>query len=128
MPTILIVDDELQNLNALKRELNDKGVVWTILTAQSEVEAAALLNQYPVDVVITDLVMKTDQSGMEVMRLAKAKDPLIMVILITAFEKHLDRYRAFDLGAFDCVQKNMPGIVAAEEIFVKLKLHCVFET
>jgi class 3 adenylate cyclase/ActR/RegA family two-component response regulator len=119
MPTILIVDDEAQNLSALKRELSDRSPGWTIHGAGSEAEAAALLKQHAIDVVITDLVMGTEQSGMEVLRQAKAKDPLAMVILITAFEKHLDRYRAFELGAFDCVQKNMPGVIAAEEIFVK---------
>jgi adenylate cyclase len=119
MAIVLIVDDEPQNLNAMKRELADRNPAWTILTAGSETDAAALLNENRVDVVITDLVMDKDQSGMEVLRQAKLKDPLIMVILITAFEKNLDRYRAFDLGAFDCVQKNMPGVIAVEEILVK---------
>ncbi|MGO9304644.1 MAG: response regulator [Candidatus Korobacteraceae bacterium] len=119
MPTLLIVDDEPQNLTALKRELSDRSPTWTVYAAGNELEAGALLKQHAIDVIITDLVMGTDQSGMEVLRQAKAKDPLVMVILITAFEKHLDRYRAFELGAFDCVQKNMPGVIAAEEIFVK---------
>jgi class 3 adenylate cyclase len=119
MPTILIVDDELQNLNALKRALIEKNPSWTIHGAGNETEAVAAINQHRIDVVITDLVMATDQSGMEVLRQAKLKDPLTMVIVITAYEKHLDRYRAFELGAFDCVQKNMPGVIAAEEIFVK---------
>lgn len=121
MTCVLIVDDELQNRNAMERELSDKNPAWTILTAANESEAATLLNHHTIDVVITDLVMATAQSGMEVLRHAKLKDPLIMVILITAFEKSLDRYRAFELGAFDCVQKNMPGIIAAEEIFVKMQ-------
>ncbi len=77
------------------------------------------MSQNGVDAIITDLKMATDQSGMEVLRQAKERDPLVMVIMITAFEKLLDRYRAFELGAFDCVQKNTPGIIAAEEIFVK---------
>ena len=63
--------------------------------------------------------MATNQSGMEILREAKLKDPLTMVILITAFEKNLDRYRAFELGAFDCVQKNTPGVIALEEISIK---------
>lgn len=119
MPSILIVDDDPQNLNALKRELAARNPDWTVHIAANENEAAAFLNQHQIDLVITDLVMATDQGGMEVLRQAKVKDPLIMVILITAFEKHLDRYHAFDLGAFDCVQKNMPGVIAAEEIFFK---------
>lgn len=121
MPTILIVDDEPQNLAALKRELGSRSPLWTILTAGSEDEACKLLNLSPVDVVITDLVMTSEQGGMEILRHAKAKDPLMMVILITAFEKHLNRYNAFELGAFDCVQKNTPGVIAAEEIIVKTR-------
>lgn len=119
MPAILIVDDEGPNLNALKRELHDRCPSWTLYTATNEAEAGHVISQYPLDVIITDLKMTHDQSGMEVLRQAKARDPLMMVIMITAFEKLLDRYRAFDIGAFDCVQKNTPGIVAAEEIFVK---------
>jgi class 3 adenylate cyclase len=115
VPIVLIVDDESQNLKALKRELSEKS------PSESEAEATRIISQQEVDAVITDLVMTGDQGGMEVLRQAKAKDPLIVVILITAFEKHLDRYQAFDLGAFDCVQKNMPGVIAAEEILVKTR-------
>jgi class 3 adenylate cyclase len=121
MPNILIVDDEPQNLNALRRVLADRSPSWTVCTAGGEAEALALLGRHPFDVVITDLVMATEQSGMEVLRQAKAKDPFSMVILITAFEKQLDRYRAFELGAFDCVQKNTPNVIAAEEIYVKTR-------
>jgi adenylate cyclase len=121
MPVVLIVDDETENLKALKRELADRSPDWTLHTATGEKEACAFADEHPVDAIITDLKMATDQSGMEVLRHAKQRDPLIMVIMITAFEKLLDRYRAFDLGAFDCVQKNSPGIIAAEEIFVKTR-------
>lgn len=121
MPNILIVDDEPENLKSLKRYLEDGNSSWVVSTAQNEEEVSSVLNERPPDVVISDLVMATEQSGMNVLRQAKEKDPLIMVILITAFEKKLDRYRAFELGAFDCVQKNMPGIIAAEEILIKTK-------
>lgn len=119
MAAILLVDDEVGNLNALKRELLDRSPSWTLHTANSEAEAVLIMNKHAIDAIITDLKMANDQSGMEVLREAKKRDPLMMVIMITAFEKLLDRYRAFNLGAFDCVQKNMPGIIAAEEIFVK---------
>jgi class 3 adenylate cyclase/ActR/RegA family two-component response regulator len=121
MPTILLVDDEIQNVNALKRELGDKNPEWNILTAGSDAEAITILDQAGIDVVITDLVMTNQQSGMEVLRQAKSRDPLTMVILITAFEKHLDRYQAFELGAFDCVEKNMPNVIAIEEINFKAR-------
>jgi len=126
MANILIVDDEPQNLSALRRELADANSEWSIHLATNESEAAAMLSQHNIDVVITDLVMATHQSGIEVLRHAKLKDPLIMVILITAYEKQLDRYQAFDLGAFDCVQKNTPGVIAAEEILVKTRAAILF--
>ncbi len=121
MPKILIVDDEVENLKSLKRYLEDSAPGWVISTAQNEAEAKIALNDIPPDVVITDLVMANEESGMNILSDAKARDPLVMVIVITAYEKKLDRYRAFDLGAFDCVQKNMPGVIAAEEILVKTR-------
>jgi len=119
MPTILIVDDEPENLTGMTRELSDRNPGWTIVTAENETKALDTVRQNQIDAVITDLVMATNQSGMEILREAKLKDPLTMVILITAFEKNLDRYRAFELGAFDCVQKNTPGVIALEEISIK---------
>ncbi len=71
--------------------------------------------------VLTDLVITQDHGGIEVLKAAKSIDPLTMVIVFTAFERKLDRYAAFDAGAFDCIQKNNPNVVAAEEILVKAK-------
>jgi class 3 adenylate cyclase len=48
-------------------------------------------------------------------------DPLIMAILFTAKEKSLDRYAAFDLGAFDVVEKNIRGASAARELSIKTR-------
>ncbi len=65
--------------------------------------------------------MLTEQSGMEVLRLAKEKDALLMVIIVTAFDKKLDRYRAFELGAFDCIARNTPSVKTIDEIIIKTK-------
>lgn len=121
MSNILIVDDVPETLRSLKCYLEDAMPDWKVSTAQNENEAEVIMKDHPPDVIISDLVMATDQSGIEVLRQAKEKDSLVMVILVTAFEKKLDRYRAFELGAFDCVQKNMPGVIAAEEILIKTK-------
>jgi len=119
---ILIVDDKEYNLKAYKLALEDSGLIGNILQAKDENEALKIINEnQPIDLIITDLVMLTEQSGMEVLRLAKQKDPLIMVIIVTAFEKILDRYQAFELGAFDCFQKCTPGIKTEKEIVVKTK-------
>jgi adenylate cyclase len=121
MVNILLVDDEHENVSSLGRYLTRRGEDWRILTAYSEEEAIETLRANSIDVVLTDLVITKDHGGIEVLKLAKSVDPLTMVIVFTAFERKLDRYAAFEAGAFDCIQKNNPNVVAAEEILVKTK-------
>lgn len=125
-PRILIVDDEKENLDALVLALGDSNPNWRIMTAQSVRTAESILksnlsSNNPVDVILTDLVMETESSGMDMLRIARTLDPSIMAILFTAKEKSLDRYSAFDLGAFDVVEKNIRGTTAVKEINIKTR-------
>ncbi len=121
MAKILLVDDERENVASLSRYLTRRGPDWQILVAFNEEEAIGILDSTAVDVVLTDLVITKDHGGIEVLKHAKRVDPLTMVIVFTAFERKLDRYAAFEAGAFDCIQKNNPNVVAAEEILVKAR-------
>ena len=126
---VLIVDDEKQNREALKRAIGDENPEWEIFLAENEEEGLdivrdCLANAEPIDVVLTDLVMRSEQSGMTMLEQARAIDPLIMSILFTAKEKNLDRYAAFDYGAFDVVEKNIRGKTAVQEINIKAERHC----
>ncbi len=126
MSRILIADDEKENRENLKLALGDSNPDWIILTAENETTAKAILNDQlakrePIDVVLTDLVMRSEQSGMTLLQEARALDPFIMSILFTAKEKNLDRYAAFDYGAFDVVEKNIRGTTAVKEIEIKTR-------
>jgi len=126
MPRILIVDDEKENRLALKRALQDENPEWDIFVADSEKEGEKILRQQleagaAIDVVLTDLVMKSETSGMTMLERARMLDPLVMPILFTAKEKSLDRYAAFDYGAFDVVEKNIRGVTAVREINIKTR-------
>ncbi len=126
MARILIVDDEVENREALKRALGDENGDWFIQVAENETDGLTLLrNQQqkgePIDVVLTDLVMRSEQSGMTMLEEARKIDPLVMAILFTAKEKSLDRYKAFDYGAFDVVEKNIRGTTAVREINIKTR-------
>ena len=68
MPRILIVDDEVENLNALKRALGDENPTWEIFTAKNEREGKKVLEEQqtvrlPIDVVLTDLVLESEERG-----------------------------------------------------------------
>src|SRR5579863_4813157 len=126
MPRVLIVDDEIENRDALKLALGDANPTWDILTAACETEGRDLVKSQldkrePIDVVLTDLVMTNEKSGMKLLQEIRTLDPLIMAILFTAKEESLDRYAAFDLGAFDVVEKNIRGTAAVREINVKTR-------
>ncbi len=126
MARVMIVDDEVENLSALKRALGDENPDWEILSAENEEQCLSMLEEQlrvgePIDVVLTDLVMATESSGMNVLQKARRIDPLIMAILFTAKEKSLDRYAAFDHGAFDVVEKNIRGTAASREINIKTR-------
>lgn len=118
---ILIVDDQDDNLKSYKTSIEDSGLNVSILTAKNEKEAKKSITKQDIDVIVTDLVMLNDQSGMDVLRIAKEKDPLIMVIIITAYDDKLTRYKAFEIGAFDCITKSTPGLKSGEEIVVKVR-------
>ncbi len=126
MSRILIVDDELENREALKRALGDENGDWLIQVAENETDGLTLLREQqrkgePIDVVLTDLVMRSEQSGMTMLEEARKIDPLVMAILFTAKERSLDRYKAFDYGAFDVVEKNIRGTTAVREINIKTR-------
>jgi class 3 adenylate cyclase len=126
MSRVLIVDDERANREALKLALGDENPDWQIFTAANEVEGKKIIEDLlakgePIDVVLTDLVMTTEQSGMNMLQEARKLDPLIMSILFTAKERNLDRYAAFDFGAFDVVEKNIRGTAANREINIKTR-------
>jgi len=127
MHRILVVDDEIENLKAFQRALGDENPDWEIYAAKSEDEGKMILqrqlgDRMPIDVVLTDLVLESEEhGGMNVLQEARRLDPLVMTILFTANEKRLDRYAAFNYGAFDVVEKNIRGTTALREINVKTR-------
>jgi class 3 adenylate cyclase len=121
MPRILIVDDEEANREALKLAIADVNPDWTVYTAQNENEGREIIAQQleqgeRIDVVLTDLVMANEQSGISMAQEARKLDPLVMTTLFTAKEKAVDRISALESGVFNIVQKNMIGTSAVREI------------
>src|SRR5688572_13284474 len=118
---ILIVDDKKYNQEAFKMALDDASIAANIFLASNENEAKTILDAQVIDLIMTDLIMLHEASGIELLAAAKAKDPLIMVIIVTAYEQKLDRSKAFELGAFDCIEKGTPGVKTENEIIFKTR-------
>ena len=121
---VLIVDDLEEMRESLVFALQRENKWWQISTASNVAEAQAVIDspdpeKGPVDLVLTDLILGPDDSGIDVLHHAKKSDPFVMVIVFTAQEKELDRFEAYRHGAFDCVEKNIIGVQAWREISVK---------
>ena len=100
---ILIVDDELDMLVLLKMILKEK-TAHEVVTTPNPLEAEQLFREKPFHLVITDLSMP-GMDGIELMGVIKKIDPLVPVIIITAFGSIESAVESTKKGAFEFITK-----------------------
>lgn len=102
--TILVVDDNLQNLELMQAYL--EGLPSEILTATDGVEAVRLVDERDVDLVLLDIMMPR-MSGYEVCQKIKSSPRTrdVPVIMITALHEVGDVERAVEAGTDDFLSK-----------------------
>jgi len=71
---------------------------FDVVAAESRAQAATLLGQGPVEMIITDVKLP-DGDGLEILRHVKAASPETVVIVMTAFGSHEMNVAAMRLGA-----------------------------
>src|SRR5512136_661422 len=113
MERILIVDDDQSMRYSLNRMLEGQGLQLSL--AKNGPEALERFEQDRPDLVVMDIKMP-GQSGLEVLREIKEKDPRALVILMTAFGTTETAIEAMKYGAFDYILKpfdipQMRGLV-----------------
>lgn len=100
---VLLVDDEKSIRFTLSMLLEEEG--YTVLTADSGLAALELMNEHPVDVLVTDLRMGA-MNGLELMEHALALDETLQVVFISAYSDVQSAVRAIKKGAFDYLIKS----------------------
>ncbi|MBL8619133.1 MAG: sigma-54-dependent Fis family transcriptional regulator [Deltaproteobacteria bacterium] len=103
-PRVLVVDDEAANRAALDRILQREGM--EVVHAENGREALEQLRAAAPDLLLTDLKMP-GISGIELMRGARAIDPAIETIVMTAFGTVETAVEAMKEGAWDFVTKPL---------------------
>jgi response regulator RpfG family c-di-GMP phosphodiesterase len=101
-PTLLVVDDEQRILSALRRSLRREG--WRVLTAGTPAEALRLLEDEPVDAVLSDHKMPR-MSGLDVLEAAARRRPAAARILISGWPDEIPAERLAALGVCALVPK-----------------------
>ena len=82
MSVVLVVDDEPRILASLRRSLRREG--WEIVTAEGATEALRVLEERPVELVLSDCQMP-GMTGMDLMREVAARWPQVVRVLISGW-------------------------------------------
>lgn len=101
LPTVLVVDDENGPRQALRMLLKED---FEVIIATNVAEALGILAEQPVQLIITDIRMPK-QSGVDLLRQAKAEYPHIEVIIMTGYGQLDTAMEAVKHGAFAYLEK-----------------------
>lgn len=83
-PKILVVDDEKHIRMLYQEELEDEGYV--VATSDGEEPVIALMEREKPQVVILDIRLGPDRSGLDLLQLIRSHDAKVPVILSTAYD------------------------------------------
>lgn len=121
MGRILVADDEELALEAIRMRLERDGHKVDVATSEREAVEKIRLTDLPYDVIVTDMVMETENSGLEVLKAALLRDVLTEVIVLTAYGSVANAVECLKRGAFDYVEKNIPGVDVYDLLALKVE-------
>jgi response regulator RpfG family c-di-GMP phosphodiesterase len=101
-PVLLLVDDEVRILSALRRALRREG--YEILTADSPERALALLEEHVVDLVLSDHKMP-GMSGLSLLERASELQPRASRLLITGWTEEVPKAELSRVGVRALIPK-----------------------
>ena len=100
--SLLIVDDEVTTQSLCNDVAREAGL--HVYTSSTTEQALDILDQYPIDIVVTDL--KVPQiGGLELIKRTRASNPQVAVIVLTQYGTIETAIEATRLGAVDYVTK-----------------------
>lgn len=120
MCRILVIDDEEAVRTAVKRRLERDGYKVDVADSQAAGIEAIKTHNPPYDVIVTDMVMESPTSGLDVLRAALTTDVFSEVIVLTAYGNVANAVECMKRGAFDYVEKNIPGVDVFELLSIKI--------
>ncbi len=115
---VLLVDDEVRMLSALRRGLVAEGFAVDVATSGPEGLELARLGDF--DAVVLD-VMLPGFSGFEVVRRLRAEDNWVPVLMLSAKDGEHDQADGLDSGADDYLTKPFSFIVLLARIRALLR-------
>ena len=100
MKRILVIDDDHASCELLREIFAAQG--WVVETAQTPAEALSLADRIEFDLVVSDINLEAEQSGLDILRALRQRAP---VILVTGFGTLETAVEAAREGAWDFISK-----------------------
>jgi DNA-binding NtrC family response regulator len=116
----LVIDDEEEVRDAVVRRLNREG--YEVEQAESQADGISKIQvaEPPYDLILTDMVMEDPESGVKTLEAALSRDIFSEVIVLTAYGNVGNAVECMRRGAFDYVEKNIPGVDVYELLIMKI--------
>ena len=116
--TILIVDDNPENLRLLRSVLDE--AKYGVRTATNGAAAIRSVQLKAPDLIILDVIMP-EMNGYEVCKQLKANEStrIIPVIFISAAKEQIDKVKSFEAGGVDYIEKPFQAM----EVLARVKTH-----
>ncbi|MDP7006250.1 MAG: sigma-54 dependent transcriptional regulator [Phycisphaerales bacterium] len=102
---ILIVDDEPDHAEVMAESLRRLGHICTIVDGLENARDELTMGSF--DVIVTDMVMENEQSGLEVLKLANEHQEDAETIVVTAHGDVPTAKAALQGGAYDFIEKPL---------------------
>lgn len=102
MKRILVIEDEIKIVQALKQVLGEEG--YAVTTAVTGEEGFFLASTEAFDVVVLDLMLP-GRSGLEILDALRRRDERTLVLILTALDTVDDRIQGLDRGGDDYMVK-----------------------
>jgi two-component system, OmpR family, KDP operon response regulator KdpE len=112
---VLVVDDEAQITRVLRTALSAQG--YDVRTANDAEDAMVLFEEWPPDLVVTDLMMP-GISGVELCRRVRTKGSTPIIVL-SVRDQERSKIEALDAGADDYVTKPF----SIQELLARVRAH-----
>ena len=119
-PTVLLVEDEPAQREALAYNLRAEG--YALLLAETGAEAELIIAETPPDIILLDWMLP-ELSGIELCRRLKMRPETraIPVVMISARGEEVDRVRGLETGADDYVVKPYSMVELMARVRVQLR-------
>ena len=106
MEKILLVDNEPKFLAEMEQIVRNSKHNFNIEKASSCNEAKGKIANNDYSIIITDMAMEEENSGLEILRVAKEKNIYTQIIVVTNYEKPTLEIQAMAEGAFDFIKRG----------------------